>query len=161
VLYAQFQWSPNNEFLAYNGWTWGYKPNTFFEGNPNMSWFLPTPAQVKELNAYLDFNPKALFKGQVSGFNAQFNGYYGVHDIVHDNSFGGNNALHYRNEYCFLASRNTEDREAMIMLLDTHYQMKVIEARGSWSDDYYPLRPVRGWQYAYPLLSDIVTNTTL
>lgn len=161
ILYCRFYYDIGYYQNLDNGWLWGYVPNTMYPNNPNKKWYMPDAADIKNLYAYLGFNPKALFKGQQSGFNAQFNGYYGVHDIVHDNSFGGNNALHYRNEYCFLASRNTEDREAMIMLLDTHYQMKVIEARGSWSDDYYPLRPVRGWQYAYPLLSDIVTNTTL
>lgn len=168
VLYAQFQWSPNNEFLAYNGWTWGYKPNTFFEGNPNMSWFLPTPAQVKELNAYLDFNPKALFKGQVSGFNAQFSGYYGWSDIMNQNKYfaGRQREIRYKGELNVISSSNAKSyADACLMVLKPDYTIQQIDDttnrtvyRMEWRNNFYPVRAVRGWMYEYPTWTTITKN---
>lgn len=161
TLYARFYYDIGYYQNLDNGWLWGYDPNKDYANNPNLKWYMPEATDIKNLYAFLGFNPKALFKGQQSCFDAQFNGYYGVHDIIHNTSFGGNNAMHYKGEYCFLASRNTENREAVIMVLDTNYHLELKEARGGWSDDYYPIRAVRGWLYTYPKLSDIVKNTTL
>ena len=158
TLYARFYYDIGYYQNVDNSWLWGYSPNEFIDGKPNQKWYMPEASDIQNLYAFLGFNPKALFKGQQSCFDAQFNGYYGVHDIINDASFGGNNALHYQGEYCFLASRNTEDREGVIMVLDPQYHLKVMEARGGWSDDYYPVRPMRGWMYIYPRLSEILSS---
>ena len=158
TLYARFYYDIGYYQNIENSWLWGYNPNNSIDGKPNQKWYMPEASDIRNLYAFLGFNPKALFKGQQSCFDARFNGYYGVHDIINDASFGGNNALHYQGEYCFLASRNTEDREGVIMVLDPQYHLKVMEARGNWSDDYYPVRPMRGWMYTYPKLSEILYN---
>ena len=158
TLYARFYYDIGYYQNLDNSWLWGYSPNNFLEGKPNQKWYMPEASDIRNLYAFLGFNPKALFKGQQSCFDAQFNGYYGVHDIINNASFGGNNTLHYRGEYCFLSSRNSEDREGVIMVLDPQYHLKVMEARGNWSDDYYPVRPMRGWMYIYPRLSEILYN---
>ena len=158
ILYTRFYYDIGYYQNVDNGWIWGYSPNEYIEGKPNKKWYMPESSEVRNLYAFLGFNPKALFKGQQSCFDAQFNGYYGVHDIINNASFGGNNSLHYQGEYSFLASRNSEDREAAIMVLDTNYHLQVLAARGDWSDDYYPVRPVRGWMYVYPKLSEILSS---
>ena len=158
TLYSRFYYDIGYYQDVDNGWLWGYSPNYDFDANPNQKWYMPDDSDIRNLYAFLGFNPKALFKGQQSCFDAQFNGYYGVHDIINNSSFGGNNAIHYRGQYCFLASRNAEDREGVIMVLGANYHLQVMEPRGDWSDDYYPVRPVRGWLYTYPELSEILYN---
>ena len=158
ILYARFYYDIGYYQNMDNGWLWGYDPNRFYPSNPNMKWYMPEASDIKNLYTFLGFNPKALFRGQQSCFDAQFNGYYGVHDIIHNTGFGDNNALRYRGEYCFLASRNSSDREPVVMALDSNYQLQLLQAVGRWSDDYYPLRAMRGWMYTYPKLSDIQKN---
>lgn len=169
VLYAQFQWAPNNEFLGYNGWTWGYKPNTFFAEKPNTSWYLPTPDQVQELNAYLGFNPKALFKGQVSGFNAQFSGYYGWSDILSKNAYfpGRQREKRYAGELNVISSTSsTAYADACLLVLKPDYTMLLVNDKSNtgalrtrWRDNFFPVRPVRGWMFSYPTLAEITKNT--
>jgi hypothetical protein len=75
--------------------------------------------------------------------------------------FGTNNAIRYRNEYMFLASRTTTSVKAMVMVLDREYHLQLMEPLGDWSKDYFPLRPVRGWMFTYPKLSEIIKNTNI
>lgn len=169
VLYAQFQWAPNSEFIGYNGWTWGYMPNTFFSGRPNTSWYLPTPEQVSELNAFLGFNPKALFKGQVSGFNAQFNGYYGWSDILSKNAYfpGRQREKRYAGELNVISSTSsTAYADACLLVLKPDYTMLLVNDKSNtgalgtrWRDNFFPVRPVRGWMFSYPTLAEITKNT--
>ncbi|MCR4603941.1 MAG: hypothetical protein K5683_10500 [Prevotella sp.] len=168
VLYTQFQWAPNQEFLDYNEWTWGYKPNNYFEGKPNSSWFLPTPAQVKELYSFIGFNPKALFRGQVSGFNAQFNGYYGFSDLKNQNRYFKDyeRKVRYKNDINVISSNNSDNYEdACIMVINSDYSISMIDDKSNrnnfryeWRQNYYPVRAVRGWMYNYPKYSTIIKN---
>jgi hypothetical protein len=41
------------------------------------------------------------------------------------------------------------------------YHLYLMEPLGNWSSDYFPLRPVRGWMYTYPKLSEIIKNTNI
>ena len=159
VLYARFYYDIGYYQNKDNGWLWGYNPNKFYTDNPNMKWYMPLPTEVENLYTYLGFNTKALYADQQSGFNAQFHGYYGVHDLLNNVGFGTNNAIRYRNEYMFLASRTNTSVKAMVMVLDREYHLQLMEPLGDWSKDYFPLRPVRGWMFTYPKLSEIIKNT--
>ena len=161
VLYARFYYDIGYYQNKDNGWLWGYNPNKFYTDNPNMKWYMPLPTEVENLYTYLGFNTKALYADQQSGFNAQFHGYYGVHDLLNNVGFGTNNAIRYRNEYMFLASRTTTSVKAMVMVLDREYHLQLMEPLGDWSKDYFPLRPVRGWMFTYPKLSEIIKNTKI
>ena len=168
VLYARFYHDLGYYPQQSNGWAWGYKPNTFFEGigdgqspSANTKWFLPSPADVRNLYAFLGFNPKALFPGQVSGWEAQFNGYYGIHDFLHNRSFDdGDNRQRYLGEVNVFATRHAEDADnPLFVVLDNHYGLTLYEATGDWHRDYFPVRPVRGFMFEYPTLSTIQENT--
>ena len=168
VLYARFYHDLGYYPQQSNGWAWGYKPNTFFEGigdgqspSANTKWFLPSPADVRNLYAFLGFNPKALFPGQVSGWDAQFNGYYGIHDFLHGRSFDdGDNRQRYLGEVNVFATRHAEDADnPLFVVLDNHYGLTLYEATGDWHRDYFPVRPVRGFMFEYPTLSTIQENT--
>lgn len=169
ILYAKFQFAPNNEFVSYNGWTWGYKPNTFFEGNPNTSWYLPSPNEVRDLYTYIGFNPKALFRDQVSGFNAQFNGYYGSNDLKDENRYfdDDRDQVRYKGELNVIGSMNSDNYEdACLIVLDKDYTIKIIDDNTftssyfnlEWRMNSYPVRAVRGYMYNYPKFSEILDN---
>lgn len=166
ILYTRFQWEPNNIFMGFNDWTWGYAPNTYYEGNPNTKWYQPFQSDVKELYAYLGFNPKALFKGQVSGWDAQFNGYYGASDLLNENRLfpGGQREMRYKNELNVISSRNTNsERSACVMILHPDYRIEMIDDtsfrnsyRYEWRNNFYPVRAVRGFMFEYPMLTTIL-----
>ena len=161
VLYARFYYDIGYYQRKDNGWQWGYEPNNYYTDKPNQKWYMPLSSEIENLYTYLGFNPKALYADQQSGFNAQFHGYYGVHDLLNNVGFGTNNAIRYRNEYMFLASRTDLTGKAMVMVLDRDYHIQMMEPLGNWSSDYFPLRPVRGWMFTYPKLSEIIKNTNL
>ncbi|MBR6886598.1 MAG: hypothetical protein IKN13_04220, partial [Bacteroidales bacterium] len=66
VLYTRFDFQINDIIMEDNDWIWGNERR----------WYMPTSVEVKSLEAFLGFNPKALFPGQISGFDARFNGYW-------------------------------------------------------------------------------------
>ena len=166
MLYTMFQFVTNYEFNKHNGWTWGYTPNTYYPDSPNMKWYLPTESDVKGLYRYLGFNPKALFKGEVSGWDAEFNGYYGAYDLKNKNKYFADKEadIRYKGTLNVICSKNSEDDEdACLMVLDNNYAMQLIDDktfkttsyRYFWRNNFYPVRPVRGYMYEYPLLSVI------
>lgn len=157
ILYARFYHDLGRTNIASNRWIWGWSPNTMFEGNPNQLWYFPRGDDVRNLHAYLGFNPKALFAGQVSGFNAEFNGYYGGYDIVNKKATE-NVTLRGKGEVNAFATRNTkEEVNSRVLVLDKNYQL--YEAAngpdGTWRENYYPVRPVRGYMFNYPTLNTI------
>ena len=161
TLYARFYYDIGIYQREDNGWLWGNDPNQYYTDKPNMKWYMPRVSEIEALYAYLGFNPKALYQGQQSGFDAQFHGYYGVNDLLNNTGFGTNNAVRYRDQYMFMASRTDDTGQAKVLVLDRDYHLRLMEPLGDWSDDYFPLRPVRGWMYTYPKWSEIIKNTEI
>ena len=161
VLYACYQYDIHRTVMADNEWTWGYVPNTYYDGNPNTRWFLPSAYDVQYLYTYLGFNPKALYPEQVSGFDARFNGYMGIHDFLNDRSFDdGKKTVRYKGELNVIATRNKEQSaDAILLVLDKNYHFTPYKALGDWHEDYYPVRPVRGFMFEYPTLKTINDNS--
>lgn len=168
VCYTQFQWVPNREFTIYNGWMWGYDPNTFYADNPNMKWYVPVSKDVRDMYAYLGFNPKALFRGQVSGYEAEFNGYYGTCDLLNGGKGFSNKErdMHYKGELNIIAAKNGADEsEACLMVLKPDYTLTLLDNSSfrraysnEWRTNFYPVRPVRGYMYTYPTVTTIRRN---
>jgi len=160
VLYARYYYDLQHWTEEYVKWIWGYAPNTMFPDNPNMKWYLPTADDAKDLYAFLGFNTKALFTGQVSGYNAQFNGYYGIHDFVNKRSFNdGKMAVRYKGQLNIQATRHAEkDRQPVIMVLKPDYTLTLEQATGDFHDDFFPVRPVRCYMFNYPTLQEINSN---
>jgi hypothetical protein len=168
VLYTMFQWDVNSEFDAYNGWLWGYKPNDYYDASPNTKWYLPTSDDIKNLYSYLGFNPKSLFKGELSGWDAEFNGYYGNCDLLDRNRYfaGRQREMRYKGYLNVICSKNSDDSDdACILVIDTDYTLTIIDDKTykggystSWRNNFYPIRPVRGFMYEYPLLKTVNDN---
>lgn len=156
ILYTRFQYDVGFWFKGVNKWTYGYNPMANVEGKPNLLWYLPSPEILSNLYAYLGFNPKALFKGQCSGFDAQFGGYVGDVDILHPKQkfASSGNLLRYDNQLCVLASRNTDSRQSpSLLILHSDYRWQLLDDASlgtDWHRNYYPVRLCRGAYYIFP-----------
>jgi len=161
VLYTRFYYDVGYSPRRNNAWIWGDNPNIQFEDKPNTRWYLPSSDDILALHSFLGFNPKALFKGQASGFNAGFNGYYGMYDILGGQSFNdGRNSVRYAGVLNMFASRPIEGIEGdFVAVLDKNYQFAFYKATGDFDNEFYPVRPVRGYMFEYPLLKTIQDNT--
>ena len=68
--------------------------------------------------------------------------------------------MRYKGEYNFIATRNKESStDAILLVLDKNYHFTPYKALGDWHEDYYPVRPVRGFMFEYPTLTIINDNT--
>ena len=163
--YVQFTLTSNNkQFKDYNSWVWGYDPNQHYEGSNNMKWFLPTSADVNDLHQFIGFNTKALFKDQVSGWDAQFNGYYGFIDILDQNKRFSDRRrqLRYKGQVNAICSRNGgKESGACLLMLQPDYSLTLINDKtysSQWRTNFYPVRPMRGFLFRYPTYTDIDQN---
>ena len=153
TLFTRFQYDVTSLAGRSNSWSYGYD---------GKRWNLPQPAQVYQLFTYMGNTPKALFRGQVSGFNAQFNGYQGQADILNSNALG-ENAHRGKGELNIVASKSSNSvDDACLMVLDSHYRLQLIDDKTyvgedakQWRTNYYPVRLCRGMGYEYPSLQTI------
>ena len=109
-------------------------------------WYLPTLDHKKNLTDYLGYNHKALFKGQPSGFEADFAGYYGHHDPRTANDLG-QNQLRDVGLYSYIpfkTSLNAEDGQALVLAPDYTWQSYNIKAS---HNNYFPVRLFRTSYY--------------
>lgn len=160
ILYTRFQYDVGFWFKNINGWIYGYSPFNTSLAEGNTLWYLPSPKTVSCLDEYLGFNPKALFKGQCSGFNAQFCGYIGYVDILNGRDFSKKgNELRYNNQLCVLASQNTDSKQSPnLLVLNKDYQWQLFNDENlgtEWHRNYYPVRLCRGKYYIFPDLETL------
>ncbi len=96
--------------------------NTQKVGSDPDRWYVPSDADLKAMMNYIGKNPKALFQGQQTGFNATFDGCEMDYDFVSKRQLRGLTLL-YRGERCFIAfksdrSRTAKNGTALMLLLD-------------------------------------------
>ena len=105
-------------------------------------WYLPTVDDKKNLTDYLGRNRKSLIKGQPSGFDAEFAGYYGDIDPRTGQDLWSIK-LRDVDEYCYVlfkTSINAEDGQALVLASDYTWQSYNIS---STRMDYFPVRLFR------------------
>lgn len=127
----------------------------FFEGNhrrytetfnkgiygDNSCWHIPVPSDMEDLKAFLGYNLKALFKGQQSGFDAQFAGVYARYDPIRQDKDLGYYQMIHKESYSFIPFR-TNSNSATVMIISPDYTVSSapsVSARYS----YYPIRLYR------------------
>ena len=153
TLFTRFQYDVTSLAGRSNSWSYGYDKK---------HWYLPQPLQMVQLFTYMGNTPKALFRGQVSGFNAQFIGYQGQADIMNQNALG-DNVHRGKGELNIVASKTSSSVEdACVMVLDSHYRLQLIDDKTypggdaqQWRTNYYPVRLCRGMGYEYPSLQTL------
>ena len=107
-------------------------------------WYLPMPRDISELKEYIGQNPKALFVGQPSGFDAQFSGLWGQWDIMNGNAKLSQN-YYYEGDYCFIAAKQSQ-YSGSVMALGKDYSMRLIDI-DSDKADWFPVRAFRTSYY--------------
>ncbi len=147
VLYTRFDFQVNDIIMEDNDWIWGNERR----------WHLPTSAEVKGLEAFLGFNPKALFPGQLSGYEARFNGYWGISDVLNGRAAFPDNdlALRYKGQLHVFSVVDNGGDNPQLLVLDENYRLVRYDVLGDWHEDYYPVRPVRSFKFEYPKLDVI------
>ena len=159
TLFTRYYLTPYDEIAGTNSQLFGYKLQQGLIADNNTRWYLPQANHVRWLNQYLGRNPKALFPGQVSGFNARFAGYFGNVDVLTGQRLGDQEQL-YRGRLNVLATRNDDSQKtACLLILDDDYRLQLVDD-ATWGDDrwrenYYPVRLCRGAAFEYPPLNVI------
>ncbi len=147
VLYTRSDFQVNDIIMEDNDWIWGSERR----------WYMPTSAEVKDLDSFLGFNPKALFPGQLSGYDARFNGYWGISDVLNGRSAFPDHRmdLRYKGQLHLFSVVDNGGDNPQLLILDKNYRLTRYDALGDWHEDYYPVRPVRSYKYEYPKLEII------
>lgn len=147
VLYTRFDFQINDIIMEDNDWIWGNERR----------WYLPSSTEVQGLEAFLGFNPKALFPGQLSGFDARFNGYLGISDILNGREAFPDHRLdlRYKGQLHLFSVVDGGGDSPQLLVLDGNYHLTRYNVLGDWHEDYYPVRPVRSYKFEYPKLEVI------
>ncbi len=138
ILFADIYQTNKSGFLSINEEIFGQATDP--SSGKQRLWYLPLAADRKSLTDYLGNNMKALFKGQASGFEAQFEGYFGSYD-EHGNSLGSSQRRN-RNQRCYIPFKTgttAGDGEALVLTPDYTWESIVTSS----SFNYYPVRLYR------------------
>ena len=110
-------------------------------------WYGPKSQDLEQLHDYIGKNVKSLFKGQVSGFDAQFVGYWGSYDAFDPTKTYGTAAYHYAGDYCFIPAKNSP-YDGHVMAVGANYTTRILTIdsnRANW----YPIRAFRTSYFTY------------
>lgn len=88
-----------------------YKVNCQEVGSEPDKWYVPSNTDLDAMINYIGKNPKALFQGQQSGFNASFDGCEMDYDFVSKRKLNWLTLL-YRGERCFITFKTDRSRTA-------------------------------------------------
>lgn len=111
-----------------------------FTVNDKNHWYLPTSDDLDALLCYVDKNPKALFKNQMSGFEAEFYGYV-VRRNLQTGEIPENVDIGFVDQLCVIAFHD-DDTNGAALLLKPNYTWE----KAKITKDYrnrYPIRPFR------------------
>ncbi len=137
VLYAQIFGANQPLFCSNYADVYGTATDNA-TGKPTL-WYLPTLHDKDVLTTYLGNNHKSLLKGQASGFEADFAGFYGHYD-PRDGHDMGENALRDNGSLCYVAFKtdlSSDDGQALVLAPDYSWQSYSIM---SSHNNYFPVR---------------------
>lgn len=144
ILFANIYHTNNNAFLSANSEVYGPVTESYY--NKQTLWYLPTTADLRHLTQYLGKNAKSLFKGQVTGFDAQFEGYFGSYDD--SGSPLGSTQRRRKGERCYIAFKDgatTSTGEALVLSPNYTWNRIVTSSDFNW----YPVRLFRTNYYIH------------
>lgn len=110
-------------------------------------WYLPMPKDISNLKEYIGMNTKALFKGQVSGFDAQFAGLWGQWDVMNGNKAYPTENYYYVDQYCFIPAKQSQT-SGSVLALGQNYTTQLIDIDSNKAD-WFPVRAFRTSYYTY------------
>lgn len=115
---------------------------------PEGFWYLPAKDDLDALQKYVGRNPKTLFPGQQTGFEATFDGCMMYHDFLTGEDLP-NRTIRYRGEKCFIAFKDTRSdlsTGGTALMLSPNYTLKRCPIEDDY-DNWYPVRLYRNSQY--------------
>lgn len=124
-------------------------------GEPAM-WYFPTHADRDNLTEYIGYETRYLLKGQPTGFDAQYEGFYG---------FGGIDGVpetrkqeKHNTDKCYLIFKtDINSMTGSALTLDGDYRWNTV-ALGSGNNNFFPLRLFRTSYYRYDNYKDAKDN---
>ena len=117
-------------------------------GQPAL-WYYPTNHDRENLVEYVGYETRHLLKGQLSGFDAQYEGFYGdggIDGVGEVNWY--ESASVFNTHKCYLIFKNNiASTEGTAMVLDGNYRWNTVEL--GTKNNYFPLRLFRTSYYKY------------
>lgn len=114
-------------------------------GEP-MKWYFPTDKDRVAMLEYIGYETRHLLKGQLAGFDAQFEGFYGPGGV--DGIPEGPNSYHNTDKcYLIFKTDRTSDTGSAIRL-DGNYELQTVSL-GTGNNNFFPLRLFRSSYYFY------------
>lgn len=109
------------------------------------AWYLPRDTDVANLMTYIGGNAKALFKGQQTGFEADFRGYYGNSDLF-TGAVRGDYGIQ-RGDYCFIPYK-TGVNSGRVAVLDADYTLRTLSLDAT-AENRFSVRLCRNERFRY------------
>jgi hypothetical protein len=143
LLFADIYETNSYAFLSQNDEIYGPDQDEVY--GKSKLWYLPLTVDREYLTNYLGNNLKALFKGQVSGFDAQFEGYFGAFDDNGDFWPDMMELRRYKGQRCYVPFKdNPASNTGEAFMLTPNYTWQKIPTSA-----YYNYYPVRLYRTAY------------
>ena len=117
-----------------------------FTVNDQNHWYLPTSDEMYGLLKYVGNNPKALFKNQMSGFNAEFFGYVVRKDVL-TGEVPKKVELKYVDELCVIPFRD-DGSYGTALMIKPDYTWKEAQVTKTHRNKY-PVRPYRNKKFIH------------
>lgn len=115
-------------------------------GEP-VKWYYPTHVDRDNLTEYIGYETRHLLKGQLTGFDAQYEGFYGLGGI--DGVEPDERYLRRNRDKCYLIFKtDINSGTGSALTLDSNYQWNTV-AIGTGNNNYFPLRLFRTSYYQY------------
>jgi hypothetical protein len=151
VLYANAYQSCSSSFESLYRNVWGLTVDGYGYRN---CWYVPLEEDRQNLTKYIGRNLKALFPGQVSGFDAKFLGYWGPYELTtgdDDDDFDGVHCSGVNKYSCipFKKTLSTSRNTGEVMVLTSDYAWFKADSIAA-NNNYYPVRVVRTSWRPYP-----------
>ena len=124
-------------------------------GRPEM-WYFPTHADRDNLTEYIGFETRHLLKGQLTGFDAQYEGFYGYGGI--DGVPESRQEGRHNKDKCYLIFKtDVNSGTGSALTLDGNYRWSTV-ALETGNSNFFPLRLFRSSYYRYSNLKDATDN---
>lgn len=124
-------------------------------GEP-LEWYYPTDKARAALLNYVNFDTRHLLKGQLSGFDLQFNGYYGPGGI--DGADASKKSSYHNTDRSYLIFKDKIDSETgSALCMDADYRWRTVST-GNGLNNFFPLRLYRSSYYFYDRYSNAKDN---
>lgn len=124
-------------------------------GRPKM-WYFPTHADRDNLTEYIGYETRHLLKGQLTGFDAQYEGFYGNGGI--DGVPESRTQQRHNKNKCYLIFKtDVNSGTGSALTLDGNYRWNTV-ALGTGNNNFFPLRLFRTSYYRYSNMKAATDN---